>query len=55
MIDRVPSLGAAAAHVKQAMHDKLTEHLHYVCDHGIDMPEVLDWRWPGDAGARAAG
>ncbi len=55
VIDRVPSLGAAAAHVKQAMHDKLTEHLHYVCDHGIDMPEVLDWRWPGDAGARAAG
>ncbi len=47
VIDRVPSLGSAAAYVKQAMRDKLTEHTRYVHEHGVDMPEVRDWVWPG--------
>jgi xylulose-5-phosphate/fructose-6-phosphate phosphoketolase len=47
VIDRVPRLGAAAAYVKQAMRDRLTEHHHYIREHGADMPIVADWRWHG--------
>jgi len=46
VIDRVPKLGTAAAYKKQTIRDKLIEHRHYIDSHGIDMPEVRDWRWP---------
>jgi xylulose-5-phosphate/fructose-6-phosphate phosphoketolase len=45
VIDRVPSLGAPGAHVKQALRDKLIEHKEYIRRYGQDMPEVLDWKW----------
>ena len=48
VIDRVPQLGAAAAYAKQAMRDRLVEHKQYIREHGIDMPMVRDWRWPGE-------
>ncbi len=47
VIDRVPSLGARAAAVKQLMIDKLTEHARYIRAHGEDMPEIQRWKWPG--------
>jgi xylulose-5-phosphate/fructose-6-phosphate phosphoketolase len=47
VINRVPKLGARAAHLKQLMRDKLTEHWHYITRHGDDMPEVRDWKWKG--------
>jgi xylulose-5-phosphate/fructose-6-phosphate phosphoketolase len=46
VIDRLPHLGHGAAYVREAMQDKLIEHREYVHDHGIDMPEVLEWTWP---------
>ncbi|HST51357.1 MAG TPA: phosphoketolase family protein [Pyrinomonadaceae bacterium] len=46
VIERVPKLNVVGAHVKQAMRDKLLEHKQYICQHGDDMPEVRDWRWP---------
>ncbi len=46
VIDRVPSLGSRAAYVRQAMRDKLVEHRQYIIEHGDDMPEIKDWRWP---------
>jgi len=46
VIDRVPKLQRVAAHVKQAMREKLIEHEHYIRAHGDDMPEVRDWQWP---------
>ncbi len=52
VVDRVPSLGAAAVYVKQAIRDKLIEHERYIYKHGKDMPEVADWRW-GRARAEA--
>ena len=47
VIDRVPSLGYRAAHLKQRMRDKRTEHKQYIVAHGEDMPEIRDWKWPG--------
>ena len=49
VIDRVPSLGYVAAYAKQLIRDKLIEHRQYITEHGEDMPEIRDWRWP-DAG-----
>ena len=45
VIDRVPKL-ARDAYVQQAIRDKLAEHGRHIRAHGIDMPEVRDWRWP---------
>ncbi len=47
IIDHVRGLGPASAYAKQAIRDKLVEHKQYVCAHGQDMPEILNWRWPG--------
>jgi xylulose-5-phosphate/fructose-6-phosphate phosphoketolase len=45
VIDRLPSLGAKAAYLKQHLRDKLFQHKAYIREHGIDMPEVLNWKW----------
>jgi len=45
VIDRVPKLGYRAAHLRQLMRDKLTEHANYIVIRGEDMPEVRDWVW----------
>jgi xylulose-5-phosphate/fructose-6-phosphate phosphoketolase len=34
-----------AAHLKQFLRDRLTEHRQYICTHGQDLPEILEWRW----------
>jgi len=46
VIDRVPRLGYRAAHLKQRMRDKRTEHREYIVRHGQDMPEIREWKWP---------
>jgi xylulose-5-phosphate/fructose-6-phosphate phosphoketolase len=43
---RVPKLAARAAHLRQAMRDRLVEHRQYIRAHGEDLPEIRDWRWP---------
>ena len=52
-IERVPGLNASAAHVKQQFRNKLIEHSVYIREHGEDMPEILEWRWPARAGDQA--
>jgi xylulose-5-phosphate/fructose-6-phosphate phosphoketolase len=47
VIDRVPGLLARAALVRQAMVDRRAAHRAYIVEHGDDMPEVRDWKWPG--------
>ena len=47
VIDRVPGLAARAAYAKQAIRDKRIEHREYIAEHGEDLPEVRNWRWPG--------
>ncbi len=46
VIDRVPKLQTVAAHQKQLLKNKLIEHKLYIAQHGDDMPEIRDWRWP---------
>jgi xylulose-5-phosphate/fructose-6-phosphate phosphoketolase len=46
VIERVPHLAGIGAHAKQQMRDKLLEHEQYIRQHGDDMPEVRDWKWP---------
>jgi len=48
VIARVPGLAESAAVVHQHMVDRRTEHWRYIREHGDDMAEVKDWRWPGD-------
>jgi xylulose-5-phosphate/fructose-6-phosphate phosphoketolase len=45
-IDRIPGLGAKAAHVRQLMEDKRTEARAYTRAEGEDAPEIRDWAWP---------
>ncbi|UGY30228.1 phosphoketolase family protein (plasmid) [Bradyrhizobium septentrionale] len=48
VIERVPGLGIAAAHIKQQFRDALIEHSHYVREHGEDMPQIRNWAWPNN-------
>ncbi len=45
VIDRVPKLGYCAAHARQWLRDKLTEHRGYIVQAGQDLPEIREWRW----------
>jgi len=46
VIDRVPSLGTKAAHIRQHMVDERLRHRQYTRDHGEDPPDISDWTWP---------
>ncbi|MCI0467369.1 MAG: phosphoketolase family protein [Beijerinckiaceae bacterium] len=46
VIERVPKLGASAAYARQAIRERLIEHKLFIAEHGIDMPDIRDWRWP---------
>ena len=45
VINRVKLDGEAARQLKEAMEMKLIEHTNYINEHGVDMPEVRDWKW----------
>ena len=45
VIDRLPQLGSRAAYAKQAIHNALIEHRHYIDERGEDHPSVLGWKW----------
>ena len=49
VINRVAKLQPIGAHVKQLMRDKRLEHKQYIQQHGDDMPEIRDWKWPYQA------
>jgi xylulose-5-phosphate/fructose-6-phosphate phosphoketolase len=46
VIDRVPGLGERAAGLRQDMSDARTAARAWTREHGQDIPEVADWRWP---------
>ncbi|MEO1002828.1 MAG: phosphoketolase family protein [Cyanobacteria bacterium J06638_7] len=45
VIDRVPSLGSRAAHIKERMKEAIHHHRAYAHEHGMDDPAVSHWRW----------
>ena len=53
VIRRVPGLAATAGDTSRYLEAKLAEHRAYIDEHGIDLPEILDWRWA--SGQRVAG
>jgi xylulose-5-phosphate/fructose-6-phosphate phosphoketolase len=46
LVDRVPRLRNSVGYFKQWLRDKLIEHKRYIVEHGDDMPEIRDWKWP---------
>jgi xylulose-5-phosphate/fructose-6-phosphate phosphoketolase len=32
------------------MRDRRIEHKLYIEEHGEDLPEIRNWRWPGSPG-----
>ena len=46
VINRVPRLQVAGAHVKEKLRDMQIECRNYAYEHGVDKPEVDDWTWP---------
>jgi len=49
VIDRVPRLRVAGAHVKEKLHDLQLSCRRYAHEHGVDRPEMREWRWQGQA------
>ncbi len=48
VVDRLSNIGTKGAYLKQLMKNKLIEHKLYVDKHGIDLPEILNWKWSMD-------
>jgi xylulose-5-phosphate/fructose-6-phosphate phosphoketolase len=46
VIDRVPRLRTAGAHLKERMKNAIIDNLHYAREHGTDREETGNWRWP---------
>jgi xylulose-5-phosphate/fructose-6-phosphate phosphoketolase len=46
VINRVPGLLVAGAHVKEKLRDMQIECSNYAYEHGVDKPEFVDWTWP---------
>ena len=46
VIDRVPGLQVAGAHVKERMKNQIIENSRYAREEGIDKPEITGWKWP---------
>jgi len=47
VIDRVPRLKSAAAHLKERMKNEIIEHMHHAHAHGLDREEIRGWTWQG--------
>jgi xylulose-5-phosphate/fructose-6-phosphate phosphoketolase len=46
VINRLPQLHVAGAHVKEKLRDMQIDCRNYAHDHGIDTPEIRGWKWP---------
>jgi xylulose-5-phosphate/fructose-6-phosphate phosphoketolase len=46
VIDRVPKLKTTGAHAKERFRNLQISCRQYAHQHGIDRPDVVEWRWP---------
>jgi len=49
VINRVPRLQVAGAHVKERLRDIQFDCLQHAHEHGVDREAESEWTWPGDA------
>jgi xylulose-5-phosphate/fructose-6-phosphate phosphoketolase len=47
VLERIPRLADRRGHVRDHLEKKLVEHRLYISQHGDDMPEIKNWKWPG--------
>jgi xylulose-5-phosphate/fructose-6-phosphate phosphoketolase len=45
VLERLPSLRDRCDYLRQEMQDKLIRHKLYIREHGLDMPEIRNWKW----------
>ncbi len=45
-IDRVPSLKMRGSHAREALTNQQLDCRHYAYAEGIDLPEIVNWKWP---------
>ena len=43
---RLPQLGTRGEAIRRELGAKLAAHRTYIRDHGEDMPDIRNWRWP---------
>jgi xylulose-5-phosphate/fructose-6-phosphate phosphoketolase len=46
VIDRLPQLQVAGAHIKEFLKDEQISCRHYAYEYGIDRPDTVAWKWP---------
>ncbi len=46
VIDRLPQLQVAGAHVKDTLRDRKIDCRQYAYEHGVDAPDLQQWTWP---------
>ena len=46
VIDRVPKLQTTGSHAKEWLKRQIIESIHYAHQHGVDKPEIRNWKWP---------
>ncbi len=45
VINRLPWLGEGGTALMKIVQEKLIEHKQYIDTNGVDMPEILNWKW----------
>lgn len=45
-IDRIELAAEIKAEMKDILNKKLASHKEYIQEHGEDMPEIINWKWP---------
>jgi len=51
-IDRVPKTGDAGIRLKKQLLAKLIEHKQFINQHGLDLPEIRNWKWSSQTADR---
>jgi xylulose-5-phosphate/fructose-6-phosphate phosphoketolase len=50
VINRVPRLQVAGAHVKERLRDMQLDCLNHAHEQGVDRQAESEWTWPGASG-----